>query len=51
MGFGYDCTNDIVCESEGSKNGLWNNVSAWVDWINTQMKKMKEKGCKAQEKS
>ena len=49
LGFGYDCKNDTVNESEGSENGLWNKVSTWVDWINKEMKEMGEKGCKAQE--
>jgi hypothetical protein len=49
MGRGYNCKDDIVEESEGSTNGVWNKVSAWVDWINKEMKEMGEKGYKNQE--
>ena len=52
MGEGYDCINDVKTESEGSTNGLWNKVSAWVDWIRKEMEEMGEmedEGCKVYE--
>ena len=45
QGSGYDCRTDSVLKFEGSKNGLWNQVSVWVDWIKKEMGKMGEKGC------
>ena len=51
MGLGYDCRINVEHEMEGSTNGLWNKVSAWVDWIHKEMEEMGELGCTAQRRS
>ena len=45
QGMGYSCRHDRVDKFEDSDNGLWNKVSAWVDWIKAEMKELGEKGC------
>ena len=45
QGSGYDCRSDRVVPFLGSTNGLWNQVSVWVDWIKKEMGKLGEKGC------
>ena len=45
-GNGYDCRTDTVTTFEGSDNGLWNNVSAHMDWIQETMEKLGQKVCK-----
>ena len=42
-GGGYDCKTDEVKSSEG----LWNKVSAHMDWIRETMEGLGEKICKA----
>ena len=44
-GGGYDCRTDEVTEIEGEDNGMWNKVSAHVDWIKERMEEMNEKDC------
>merc|ERR1739845_298334 len=36
-GGGFNCKTDRISMFEGSNNGLWNKVSAWVNWINEQV--------------
>ena len=44
-GHGYDCRDDNVTKFEGSTNGVWNKVSAHMEWIQDTMDKLGEKGC------
>ena len=46
-GGGYDCRNDRVTKFEGSDNGLWNKVSAHMEWIKDTMEGLGETICKA----
>ena len=46
-GHGYSCKTDKVREYEGSTNGLWNKVSAHMEWIQETMEGLGEKICKA----
>jgi hypothetical protein len=45
-GKGYDCRTDKVDKIEGSTNGLWNQVSFHMEWIQNTMEDMGEKVCK-----
>ena len=47
QGHGYDCRTDDVTEFEDSTNGVWNKVSAHMEWIQETMKGLGEKICKA----
>jgi len=47
QGHGYDCRTDQVNLFEGSDNGLWNKVSAHMDWIQDTMQRFGENVCKA----
>jgi len=42
VGVGYDCKNNRVSRFEGSTNGVWNQVSVWVDWIRSTMNLLHE---------
>ena len=44
-GNGYDCRTDEVYWFEGSNNGLWNKVSAHMDWIQKTMEKWEQQVC------
>jgi len=46
-GGGYDCRYDTVSNFEGSDNGLWNKVSAHMEWIKDTMEELGETICKA----
>ena len=48
VGVGYDCTTNRVHRFERSTNGIWNQVSVWVDWIRSTMNLLHEEekaGC------
>jgi len=47
QGGGYDCRYDTVATFEGSDNGVWNKVSAHMEWIRDTMEGLGEKICKA----
>ena len=42
-GNGYDCRTIQVNTFEGSRNGLWNKVSAQMDWIQKTMESYGER--------
>ena len=44
-GGGYDCRTDQVSTFEGSRNGVWNKVSAHMDWIKITMNELGETIC------
>ena len=44
QGSGYDCREDTVSAFEGSTNGVWNKVSAHMEWIKKIMEEMGENG-------
>ena len=46
QGGGYDCRQNKVNTFEGSTNGLWNKVSAHMDWIKITLDSMGEQVCK-----
>ena len=46
QGGGYDCRTGQVSTFEGSRNGVWNKVSAHMDWIEITMDKLGETICK-----
>ena len=46
QGNGYDCETDAVYEFAGSTNGVWNKVSAHMQWIQDTMEELGEKGCR-----
>ena len=46
-GGGYDCRTDKVSKFEGSENGVWNKVSAHMEWIKDTMEGLGETICKA----
>ena len=37
FGNGYDCAQNKLHRYEGSRDGLWNKVSKWVNWIKTEL--------------
>jgi len=41
-GAGYNCHKNKVSKFEGSENGLWNQVSVWVNWIRGIMQDLNE---------
>ena len=45
-GGGYDCRTDLVDTFEESTNGVWNKVSAHMDWIKKTMDELGETSCK-----
>ena len=47
QGGGYDCRTDKVNIFEGSENGLWNKVSAHMEWIQETMERLGENVCRA----
>ena len=47
QGGGYDCRRDKVNSFEGSTNGVWNKVSAHMEWIQETMESLGEHVCKA----
>ena len=47
FGNGYDCDKEVLNEFEGSRDGVWNKVSAHMEWIGDTMKELGEKVCKA----
>ena len=49
FGGGYDCKKDVVNAWEGSRNGLWNKVSAHMNWIKRTMHELGEEICKNEE--
>jgi len=46
QGGGYDCRQDSVGWFEGSDNGVWNKVSAHMQWIQGTMERLGERVCK-----
>ena len=46
QGGGYDCRHDTVAVFEGSDNGVWNKVSAHMEWILDTMEELGEKTCR-----
>ena len=49
-GNGYSCNDDTLSEYEGSTNGVWNKVSAHMEWIQKTMEELGEKTCKITDK-
>jgi len=47
QGGGYDCRHDTVAVFEGSDNGVWNKVSAHMEWIQQTMGRLGQRVCKA----
>ena len=47
QGHVYDCRMDRVAKFEGSDNGVWNKVSAHMEWIKDTMEGLGETICKA----
>jgi len=47
QGEGYNCRTGGVGSFEGSDNGVWNKVSAHMEWIKDTMEGLGEKICKA----
>jgi len=47
QGGGYDCRTDAISEFEGSDNGVWNKVSAHMEWIQQTMGRLGQRVCKA----
>ena len=45
QGNGFDCVDGTVTEFEGSPNGVWNKVSAHMEWIRKTMEDLGETGC------
>merc|ERR1712142_99375 len=45
QGKGYDCRTGKVSEFEGFRVGVWNKVSAHMDWIQERMNALGEKLC------
>ena len=43
----YACTSDNVPPNKGEDNGVWNKVSAHMEWIKHTMEGLGEKICKA----
>jgi len=46
MGMGFDCWSDKIKLFEGSDNGIWNKISAHVEFIHKTMRDLNEKTCK-----
>ena len=46
-GAGHDCRTDKVKYFEGSDNGVWNKVSAHMEWIKDTMEGLGETICRA----
>ena len=46
-GNGYDCRTGLVGEFEDQRDGIWNKVSAHMDWIEENMRQLGEQICKA----
>ena len=46
FGQGFNCKTDFVGTFEGQKDGIWNKVSAHMEWIEDNMKQMGQKICK-----
>ena len=46
FGNGYNCGNGGLTWFEGTTDGIWNKVSAHMDWIKKTMEKMGEKVCR-----
>ena len=44
-GAGYDCRKNMVANTEGSHDGIWNNVIYHVPWIEAIAAQMGEKLC------
>jgi len=49
-GGGYDCRTDSEGSFEGSNNGVWNKVSAHMEWILKKMKELGENACMPNQK-
>jgi len=47
QGGGYDCRHDTIAKFEGSDNGVWNKVSAHMEWIQQTMGRLGQRVCKA----
>ena len=45
QGGGYNCGHDTVGTFEESTNGVWNKVSAHMDWIKRTLDELGEKVC------
>ena len=43
----YTCMSDQIPPNEGVDNGVWNKVSAHMEWIKHTMEGLGEKICKA----
>ena len=46
FGQGYDCRKNYVNKFEGTTDGIWNKVSAHMEWIQRAMEELGEKVCK-----
>ena len=46
-GFGYDCGTHRVHMFEDQTDGIWNKVSAHMDWIEDNMKQFGQQICKS----
>jgi len=46
MGSGYDCRTGGVKRFEGQRDGVWNKVSAHMEWIQDKMREIGEKICR-----
>ena len=45
IGGGYNCAQNETKWFEGSSNGIWNKVSAWMGWIKKQMRELDDDHC------
>jgi len=46
FGSGYDCTTGDFNTFEDKRDGMWNKVSAHIDWVEENMKMLGEQICK-----
>ena len=47
FGFGYDCTTGKVREFEDERDGIWNKVSAHMEWIEDNMRQLGQQICRS----
>ena len=45
-GNGYDCRTGEVREFEGQRDGIWNKVSAHMEWIEENMRQLGQQICR-----
>ena len=46
-GLGYDCRTHDVNLFEDQTDGIWNKISAHMDWIEENMRQLGQQICKA----